>query len=91
MADSAYLFHAGGQHGLRTLNAGDLAVGTARDLEAVHLRQCYQPLVGRIVLGHAVVQQDTIGHRARRAVSGRARDPGDVEVLQPPQVQPTPH
>ena len=53
-------------------------VVVADDGELAHLRQRDEPLVGRVVVGRAVVEQHVLGRL----------EPGDVEVPQPPQVQP---
>ena len=57
---------------------GDLPVLVADDGELAHLGQRDEPLVGGVVPGDAVVEQHVLGRL----------EPGDVEVAQPPQVEP---
>ena len=57
---------------------GDVAVVVADDGELADLGQRDQPAVGGVLLRHALVEQDVLGRL----------DPGDVEVAQPPEVEP---
>ena len=81
---------AGGQGGLGVLDPGDGPAAVAGGLEPVDLGQGDEPLVVGVVFRRAVVEQHVVAHRAGRVSGGQAGDPGDVEVLQPPQVQPPP-
>ena len=56
----------------------DVVVVVAHDGELAHLGHRDQPLVGLVVLGDAVVEQHVLGRVDAR----------DVEVAQPPQVEP---
>ena len=57
-----------------------VAVLVADDGELADLRQRHQPPVGGVLPRDALVEQDVLGRL----------DPGDVEVAQPPQVEPAP-
>ena len=56
--------------------ADDLAPLVADDGELAHLGERDQPLVGRVLRRHALVEQHVLGRL----------EPGHVEVAQPPQV-----
>ena len=69
--------HARGQHAFDVLHGGDTAGGIADHGELAHLGQRHQALVGLVVRGNAVVEQDVLGRV----------QPGKPEVAQTPQVQ----
>ena len=66
---------------LHVRQRGDGAVGVADDRELAHLRRGDEPLVAGVARRDAVVQQDVV----------RCVEAGDLEVPQPPQVEPAGH
>ena len=78
--DPADRLEAVGDGALDVRQAGDLAGLVADDDELAHLGQRDEALVGGVVPGDALVEQDVLGRL----------EPGHVEVAQPPEVEAAP-
>ncbi len=77
-ADAADRLQAVLHRPLRVRQAGDPALLVADDGQLTDLRQGDEPAVGGVLPRHALVEQHVLGRL----------DAGDVEVAQPPQIEP---